>query len=55
MVFERVFQPFLESSPVSVMFRGTLEHVLSAERLDRLFADHAQKHGVFDENGSRSN
>jgi IS4 transposase len=43
MVFDRVFQPFLEASPVSVMFRGTLEHVLSAERLDRLFADHAQK------------
>jgi IS4 transposase len=43
MVFDRVFQPFIEASPVSVMFRGTLENVLSAERLDRLFADTAKK------------
>ena len=39
MVFDRIFHPFIEASPVSVMFRGTLENVLSAERLDRLFAD----------------
>ena len=43
MVFDRIFQPFIEASPVSVMFRGTLENVLSAERLDRLFADTAKK------------
>jgi IS4 transposase len=43
MVFDRVFEPFIEASPVSVMFRGTLENVLSAERLDRLFAVTAQK------------
>jgi IS4 transposase len=43
MVFDRIFQPFIEASPVSVMFRGTLEHVLSAERLDRLFADAAKR------------
>jgi hypothetical protein len=43
MVFDQVFQPFIESSPVSVMFRGTLENVLSAERLYQLFADTAEK------------
>jgi len=43
MVFDQIFEPFIEASPVSVMFRGTLEHVLSAERLDRLFADTAKK------------
>jgi IS4 transposase len=43
MVFDRVFQPFIAASPVSVMFRGTLENVLSAERLDRLFAATAKR------------
>ena len=43
MVFDQVFQPFIEASPVSVMFRGTLEHVLSAERLDRLFVKTAKR------------
>jgi len=43
MVFDRVFQPFLAASSVSVMFRGTLENVLSAERLDRLFAAKAKR------------
>jgi hypothetical protein len=43
MVFDRIFQPFIASSSVSVMFRGTLENVLSAERLDRLFATTAKR------------
>lgn len=43
MVFDRIFQPFIEASPVSVMFRGTLENVLSAGRLDRLFAKTAKR------------
>lgn len=43
MVFDEVFRPFIEGSPVSVMFRGTLENVLSAERLDCLFEQTAQK------------
>ena len=43
MGFARVFQSFIEKSPVSVMFRGTLENVLAAERLDRLFAESAEK------------
>ncbi len=35
MVFDEVFSRFIEESPVSVMYRGLLENVFSAERLDR--------------------
>lgn len=38
MVLPEAFQAFVEASPVSVMFRGTLEHVFASERLDQLFA-----------------
>jgi hypothetical protein len=41
MVLPEVFRSFVEQSSVSVMFRGMLEHVFAAERLDRLFADAA--------------
>lgn len=37
MVFTEVFQPFIDESPVSVMFRGTLENVFNEARLDELF------------------
>jgi IS4 transposase len=37
MVFDQVFQPFIEESAVSVMFRGTLENIFAADRLDRIF------------------
>ena len=30
MVFAEVFQPFIEESPVSVMFRGTLDNIFRA-------------------------
>ena len=43
MVFNQVFQKFIEQSPVSVMFRGTLENVFAAERLDRIFHDAARR------------
>jgi hypothetical protein len=43
MVLPEVFRAFVEESPVSVMFRGTLERVLDAERLDRLFAGAAER------------
>jgi hypothetical protein len=43
MVFDEVFAPFVDESPVSVMFRGTLEAVFSSERLDRIFADVAER------------
>lgn len=42
----RVFEPFLEGSPVSVMFRATLQRVLSAERLDAIFAQTATRQKV---------
>jgi hypothetical protein len=43
MLWDEAFRPFIEQSPVSVMFRGTLENVLSHERMDRLFVAHAQQ------------
>lgn len=43
MFFDEVFQPFIEESAVSVMFRGTLENVFASERLDRLFKEVAKK------------
>jgi hypothetical protein len=42
-VFAKVFQSFLVESPVSVMFRGALENIFSADRLDRLFTATAVK------------
>lgn len=42
-MFEEVFASFVDESPVSVMFRGTLENIFSAERLDQIFAENAQK------------
>lgn len=46
MVFAKVFDSFIEESPVSVMFRGTLEKVLGSERLDKLFEATAEKQRV---------
>jgi len=43
MVFGKLFEPFIAGSPVSVMFRGTLENLLAPERLDRIFENAAQK------------
>lgn len=43
MFFDDVFRPFIEQSPVSVMFRGTLENIFSAPRLDNLFERTAQR------------
>lgn len=37
MVFDEVFENFIEESPVSVMFRGTMENIFAAEKLDTLF------------------
>ena len=39
MLFDAVFAEFAKNSPISVMFRGTMEHVLNPVRLDELF-DH---------------
>lgn len=38
-----VLDRFAEESPISVMFRAALENVFSAERLDALFAETAQR------------
>ena len=46
MVFAKVFESFLEASPVSLMFRGTLERILGSERLDKLFEEAAEKQRV---------
>jgi hypothetical protein len=43
MFFEKVFQPFIDESPVSVMFRGTLENIFASERLDQLFENVAER------------
>jgi Transposase DDE domain len=43
MVFDEVFDPFIAESPVSVMFRGTLEAAFSSERLDRIFENVAER------------
>jgi IS4 transposase len=42
----RVFDAFLAGSPVSVMFRATLERVLSADRMDVIFAEAATRQKV---------
>jgi IS4 transposase len=41
MVLSEVFELFVKQSPVTVMVRATMENVLSAERLDELFAQTA--------------
>jgi len=41
MLLGKRFEAFIESSPVSVMIRGTLERVLDPGKLERVFEDHA--------------
>jgi Transposase DDE domain len=43
MVLSDIFELFVQQSPVAVMVRATLQNVLSAERLDALFAEHARR------------
>ena len=38
----KIFQAFIDASPVSVMVRGILERTLKAETLDRLFDETAE-------------
>jgi hypothetical protein len=42
-MFDQVFDGFVDESPVSVMFRGTLENIFSSERIDAIFEENAQK------------
>jgi len=41
-MLNQVFESFIEESPVSVMFRGTLENIFSSDRLDAIFEDNAE-------------
>ena len=43
MVLSKLFDVFVEQSPVTVMMRATLENVFSAEELDSLFLKTAQR------------
>ena len=43
MILSAVIETFVTQSPISVMARGTLEHALAADDLDRLFADAADR------------
>ncbi len=43
MVFDEIFDAYIEESAVSVMFRGTLENVFSSDGLDAIFREHAVK------------
>jgi len=43
MVLEPLFERFISQAPLSVMARATLEHALSAEALDALFEQTAQR------------
>jgi hypothetical protein len=43
MMFDEVMDRFVEQSPASVMFRGTLENVVTAELLDEVFANTAKR------------
>lgn len=45
-MLNQIFDSFIEASAVSVMFRGTLENVFAAKRLDAIFERHAQKQVV---------
>lgn len=41
MLLNKVFDRFAKKAPVSVMVRATIENVLSADRLDAIFHEHA--------------
>ena len=42
MVLAKIFKPFIENSPVSVMVRGSMERLLSATWVDRVFEESAE-------------
>ena len=43
MVLEEIFDPFVEETPVTVMFRALLERAFSPEELDELFDQTAER------------
>ena len=42
MLLGRIFEPFIQSSPLSIMSRALLERALAPESLDALFRQHAE-------------
>jgi hypothetical protein len=43
MMLQPIFDKFVNGSPVSVMVRGILEHVLPAQEIDDLFKQTAER------------
>ena len=43
MLLGKIFERFVEGSPLTVMLRGTLEYALRPELLDRLFTETATR------------
>src|ERR1051326_1143679 len=43
MLLGRIFERFVEKSPLSVMARGVMEHALNTEHLNRLFVETADR------------
>jgi hypothetical protein len=48
MILRDVYERFAKKAPVSVMVRGTIENVLSADRLNAIFQKNAQRQVVSD-------
>jgi hypothetical protein len=43
MMLPKIFERFVNGSPVTVMLRGILEHALPAKDIDQLFTDTAEQ------------
>ena len=43
MLMSKIFDRFVEKTPVSVMARAAMEHAMAPEALDALFVEHANK------------
>ena len=43
MLMSKIFDRFVEKTPVSVMARAAMEHAMAPEALDALFVEHADK------------
>jgi len=43
MLMSKIFDRFVEKTPVSVMARAAMEHAMAPDALDALFVEHADK------------
>jgi hypothetical protein len=43
MMLPKIFEKFVNGSPVSVMLQGVMEHALPAKEIDQLFTDTAEQ------------